>query len=322
MKERTWVGFLAGAAPDLDFVVSFLGPVAYLEHHRGATHSLLLLPLWALLLAWAFSLLRGRVFSWKAYYGVVALGLGIHILGDLITSYGTQILAPISTWAPGLNTTFIIDPWLSGLLFAGFVLSLYWRPRAAAAATLAVMVAVVAFQYSQYRSALDVGEAYAAERNISPDKVEAYPQALSWFNWKVVVTAGETYHHTRINLLLDAPRPDPGADAPWLLRLWSVYQPPEQASWKRVRKFGAGGADPLARAVWGQEEFAFYRRFADLPLVYNVETVEDERCVWFHDLRFEVVGMTPPFRYGMCRPRTSNDGWSLYRIESGERQKL
>jgi inner membrane protein len=41
----------ACAAPDLDFVIGFLGPVAYLQFHRGVTHSLLMLPLWALVLA-------------------------------------------------------------------------------------------------------------------------------------------------------------------------------------------------------------------------------------------------------------------------------
>jgi len=51
LGRRLFVGFLAAAAPDLDFVISYIGPVEYLLHHRGATHSLILLPLWAFLLA-------------------------------------------------------------------------------------------------------------------------------------------------------------------------------------------------------------------------------------------------------------------------------
>ncbi|HEX7054702.1 MAG TPA: metal-dependent hydrolase [Burkholderiales bacterium] len=45
-------GFLACAAPDLDFAWTSGGMLAYIEHHRGVTHSLVLLPLWALGLAW------------------------------------------------------------------------------------------------------------------------------------------------------------------------------------------------------------------------------------------------------------------------------
>lgn len=322
LKERTWVGFVAGATPDLDVVLTLLGPVTYLNHHRGETHSLLLMPIWAWLLALAFSRLGGRRFGWKAYYGICIMALGIHIVGDLITSYGTQILAPFSTWAPGWNTTFIIDPWFSGILLAGFLLSLYWRPRALAAGTLAVMTAVVLFQYSQYRSAIAAGEAYAAEQGIRADRVQAYPQALSWFNWKIVITAGEVYHHTRANLLLDEPRPAPGADAGWIARMRADYRPVGLAQWTRNRKFGNGGQDPLARAVWAEQAFAFYQRFADLPLVYGVETVDDDTCVWFYDLRFALTGITPPFRYGMCRSPAQDDHWALYRLEDNGRRAL
>ena len=51
LGRRLVIGFLAAAAPDLDFVITYIGPIEYLLHHRGATHSLILLPLWAYLLA-------------------------------------------------------------------------------------------------------------------------------------------------------------------------------------------------------------------------------------------------------------------------------
>ena len=39
LGRRMLIGFLACAAPDLDFVVSYLGPIGYIENHRGLTHS-------------------------------------------------------------------------------------------------------------------------------------------------------------------------------------------------------------------------------------------------------------------------------------------
>src|SRR3954471_24586156 len=96
MPRRIAAGFLACAAPDLDFVAGFAGPVSYLLNHRGITHSLILLPVWALALSWVMAKILREPCGWRALYGITAMALGAHIAGDLITSYGTMILAPFS----------------------------------------------------------------------------------------------------------------------------------------------------------------------------------------------------------------------------------
>ena len=59
--RRMIVGALAAAFPDLDFITSYLTPLSYLYNHRGITHALLLLPLWALLLSFLFAAIwRGK----------------------------------------------------------------------------------------------------------------------------------------------------------------------------------------------------------------------------------------------------------------------
>ena len=58
LPRRIAAGFFSAAFPDSDIVVSLIGPVAYLENHRGVTHSVLLLPLWAFLIAWALGFFR------------------------------------------------------------------------------------------------------------------------------------------------------------------------------------------------------------------------------------------------------------------------
>jgi len=47
------------------------------------------------------------------------LSIGAHIAGDVITSYGTMLLAPLSDWRAAIGTTFIIDLWFSGIIVAG-----------------------------------------------------------------------------------------------------------------------------------------------------------------------------------------------------------
>ncbi len=311
------VGFLAGAAPDLDFVVALAGPVAYLEQHRGITHSLLLLPAWALLLAVAFSLLRRRRYSWRAYYGVCCLAIGIHIVGDLITSYGTRILAPFSDWSPGLNTTFIIDPYLSAILVVGLLASLRWYPRALATITLIAATALVAYQGNQYREALDVARGHVAAAELDAERVEAYPQPFSVWNWKLAITAGERHHLATVNLRRHSPPAQVPEDAPWWRRILASYRPADRPQWQVLRQFGRGHEDVLARDVWSNERFAFFRRFAHLPAVREVvDHDEHGTCVWFQDLRFRLEGLTSPFIYGMCRRPVDTD-WTLHVLERG-----
>src|SRR5512134_682330 len=76
IPRRVAAGFFACAAPDLDFVVGFLGPVEYLLHHRGATHSLLMMPLWAFPLAWLLARILRHPGGWRALYGVCVLAIG------------------------------------------------------------------------------------------------------------------------------------------------------------------------------------------------------------------------------------------------------
>ena len=86
-----------GVVPDLDFVVTWISPLSYLFHHRGVTHSLVMLPLWAVLLGALWSWLHARNLRlWRDYAGIFAMGIALHIAGDVITSYGTQVFAPLS----------------------------------------------------------------------------------------------------------------------------------------------------------------------------------------------------------------------------------
>ena len=118
-----------GVVPDLDFVVTWISPLSYLFHHRGVSHSLVMLPLWAVLLGALWSWLHAHNLRlWRDYAGIFAMGIALHITGDVITSYGTQVFAPITNVRYSLSTTFIIDLWLLGLLAAGLAVALSGRP--------------------------------------------------------------------------------------------------------------------------------------------------------------------------------------------------
>src|ERR671918_376121 len=85
-RLRMWIGFWAAAFPDSDFIISFINPLAYLALHRSITHSVIALPIWALGLAFVLTVIVRRSYSVKAFLGVCALGICIHIAGDVINA--------------------------------------------------------------------------------------------------------------------------------------------------------------------------------------------------------------------------------------------
>jgi len=205
LGRRVGLGFVAAALPDLDVVTSWISPLSYLYYHRGVTHSILMLPLWALLLAYLSALVWRRGPSWRAYFGVFAWGLGIHIAGDLITSFGTLIFAPFSDARYALSTTFIIDLWFTGIILAGLTAAALWRrSRVPALAGVAVLAGYVGFQYALQQRAVDFGVAYAQAQGLKNAEVAAQPRPVSPFNWMVIVDEGERYHYSLVNLWREA----------------------------------------------------------------------------------------------------------------------
>jgi inner membrane protein len=318
MPRRVAAGFFAAAAPDLDFVLAFVSPVLYLEQHRGPTHSFLLLPLWALVLSWALAKILREPRGWRALYGVTALGLAVHILGDLITSFGTIVFAPLSYARFGWGTTFIIDLWFSGIILAGLLASLFWRgSRAPAVAASAVLVAYVGFQAVLKERALDFARDFAAQRGIANAEITAYPRAVSPFNWTVYVSDAAAHRYAHVNLARTEPRP-PAHD--FVGRMDAAFQPVPLVQWETRPRYGASAEEQaLARSAWESPALSFLRWFAEKPAFDGLST--GSTCVWFLDLRFLNPGREwVPFRYGACRD-SEGAAWRAYERGAGGRRE-
>lgn len=313
IPRRVAAGFFACAAPDLDFIIGYIGPVEYLLTHRGVTHSLVLLPAWALLYSWILAKVLREPRGWRALYGVTALALVTHIVGDLITSFGTMIFAPFSDWRAALGTTFIIDLWFSGIIVAGLVLSAFlYRTRIPAVAASIALAGYVGFQYVQQQRALDFGAEYAKSLGLRKAQTTVHPRPVSPFNWTVFVSDDETYRYAHVSLVRREPRRYQPGDG-FVARLDAAYMPLEQAIWVTRPRYGHSSDNPgeqaLIREAWNSAPLAFFRWFADLPAFDGFS--EGSTCVWFTDLRFLTPGRdTMPFRYRVCRER-SGDAWRL-----------
>lgn len=315
LGERVLVGTLASAFPDSDFILRWITDLlTYLNWHRGITHSVVMLPFWGMLLATLFWWFGGKQKPWRAYLGVSLLGLSIHIAGDLITAYGTQILAPLSNYKAAWPTTFVIDPWFTGIIVMGLLGSWYWRrSRLPAMAGLALLVTYVGFQGILRTQALALGDEYARQQSLTTIQVHALPQPLSPFNWKIVVVTPQEYYLSQVNLLRKQLAVPASPNPPFWVRLYTAYPPPAAMRWAQYRLYGNPDQETLARTVWHQEALQGYRQFALLPALYAIDRGADHLCVWFVDLRFTLPSLTPPFRYGGCR-QENDSSWKLRQL--------
>ena len=315
LRERTFVGLLAGAFPDLDYALFLIAPLNFLNWHRGPTHSLLLLPLWAGLLAVLLTRLTERRYTWRAFYGVCALAIAAHIGGDLLTIYGTKILYPLSDTAFGLNLIFDIDPYIAFIIGLGFLASLPWQPQWATGLTVAALGTYLALQTALHQQTSALGAAYAERQGIKQiAQVYALPQPFSPFTWKVIVAHNKHYWVSYINYLAQKTADNSSEhDFPW--SVLAAYRPQDTLRWREHQHFGASkGTQHLARQVWRQDRFAAFRQFATLPALYRIDRNQTgEVCVWFTDLRHNFPILPPSFRYGMCRD-TPEAPWQLYRL--------
>lgn len=121
-KPRRWLfltaSLLANNFPDLDLLYTAITPppLGSLLHHRGHTHTLGgALGLWLLILAVLFLVPAfRRVLKERTTFlltgGVIAMGLGAHILMDSWNNYGVHPFWPFSSdWFYG-DAIFIIEP--------------------------------------------------------------------------------------------------------------------------------------------------------------------------------------------------------------------
>ena len=131
----TWSLMLGAIFPDSDVFREMFShnELLILTWHRSITHSLICLPIFALLLA----ALTRRLARWRKWdapsfatlAGIYAMGIFSHILLDLVTSFGTMVWSPLKWSRPAWDLIFIIDFTLSAILLVPQILAWVYAKR-------------------------------------------------------------------------------------------------------------------------------------------------------------------------------------------------
>ena len=111
LQNKTFLyGAILGTIPDLDIVVGkFMSDVGGVAIHRGLSHSLLFFMFLSPVLGWLISKIEKEKISFISASLLAFWCLVTHVILDLFTSWGTQILWPLD-YRFALKTIFVIDP--------------------------------------------------------------------------------------------------------------------------------------------------------------------------------------------------------------------
>ena len=191
-------GALSGMAADLDVLIrSDQDPLIFLEYHRQFTHSLVFIPLGALLVASLLALFLRRRAGYAGFgriYLFCLLGYASHGLLDACTTYGTQLFWPFSDVRIALDIISIIDPLFTlpvmFLVIAGAMTGRQALPRAA----LVYGLLYLSFGYFQHERAMQALETLAAQRGHAPVKATVKPTLANLYLWKLIYEHDGRYY--------------------------------------------------------------------------------------------------------------------------------
>jgi inner membrane protein len=317
--RRVLTTLAAAAFPDVDYLLYWLSPIAFLGLHRGPTHSLVLLPVWAYLLSRLFAALTTPRGGWRSLYPFCALGLAAHVTGDVFTVFGTRVLYPLSDATASLGWVFDIDGYLLIIAVLGSVATLVTGRRSAAVATLALfggylLLAAGLKQVAHGIALRSLQPSSAASTDPTNDSPRAVPGLFSPLHWTLVLSFPDHRSVAYLDLLGGEATSQTASAAGWR-RLLAGYRAPGALAWTDYSRLGGTPAErATADAVWHHPRFTFFRDFAELPALYRIDHGSAGTCVWFTDLRYALPNSPPYFRYGMCR-QAAEDDWQVYRLD-------
>lgn len=243
-RQAALLGALGGLLPDLDVIpIAVMGPLAEWRYHRGLSHALWVGLVLGPLLGWALARVEGRRRGGfargpdpgrrQAFTALFVLALVTHPLLDLFTVYGTQLLAPFSSYRFALSGVPIIDPAYTLVLVAALGVGLVApkRTRLATGAALLGLALTTAYLFlglaQNGRAEAEARRQLAAE-GVRYDRLRVYTTVFQIWLRRVVV---RTPQEVRVGFVSTwAPQP---------IR-WTRYPVPESPLVARTRDTEAG----------------------------------------------------------------------------------
>ncbi|MFH1636963.1 MAG: metal-dependent hydrolase [Candidatus Woesearchaeota archaeon] len=194
-KKALIAAVIMAELPDIDIVVRAISAGFYLEYHRQVTHSIIVIIIAALLVAWIMKKASGENY-WK--YAVLCVSCIVsHVFLDLINAYGTQILYPFSHIRHAFSIVPVVDIYVF-IIFGTGVVFLKLQKKdwyKVARATLFIF-----FIFLLFKSGLHFNAVNRVSDLSGYSDVHVVPEMANPFGWRVIVDQPDYYLITNFDL--------------------------------------------------------------------------------------------------------------------------
>jgi inner membrane protein len=199
VRRAAVIAAIASNLPDIEIVTGFFGTPAYIEFHRGITHTLIGVPVLALLLAGAVHFFSG---NFRKTYVLALIVMATHPLLDYANTYGLRPFLPFDgKWYYG-DILFIFDPYIDAILLLAIIVGRFVqkRGRAAAWASIILVVAYVGGRVELHEMAKSRMQAFVA-RTPAAGKWAVFPRMLDPFTWDGIAQIDNQLVRMRVRAL-------------------------------------------------------------------------------------------------------------------------
>ena len=195
------VGCLAGLAPDLDiFIRSASDPLLKLEYHRQFTHSIIFIPIGALIVTLFSRILFRKYLSWFETYLFSFFGYATHGFLDACTSYGTQLLWPFYDERISWNYISVVDPFLSIPVILAIIFAIVMKNKFMTLFGIFYIFIYLTFGAFQENRAKYVGKSIANFRGHDSKNLTVKPSLGNLFLWKTIYEDSDFYYVDAVRL--------------------------------------------------------------------------------------------------------------------------
>lgn len=214
-RSALLAGFGAALLADADVLIqSSEDSLLNVEFHRHFTHSLIFIPVGALvaaLLLWP--LLRNKLSPGRIYY-YAFLGYATSGLLDACTSYGTHLLWPFSDTRIAWSIIAIVDPLFSIILLLALIIAFRSRRSKPARIGLALAGAYLLTGFWQHQRALDITHELAENRGHPVERALVKPTLANLLLWRSVYLSEGVFHVDAVRVGISNTRVYPGTSVP------------------------------------------------------------------------------------------------------------
>jgi inner membrane protein len=194
---------IASNITDIDVLWSFWDPVDRFLLRRTHSHALVALPILAALLATVIRW-RRRDRPWTVLFGLSALGIALHLLFDLVNSFGVVLLWPFTLQRFELSSLFIVDLFVWTVMVAPMAVSLFLNSdrakQAAYQAAVALLGIYVILCLAGHAQAEALARGNLERQKLHADALRIFPEPFGPQRFRSAARVGGAWHVSLVHL--------------------------------------------------------------------------------------------------------------------------